>query len=193
MAVQIQLRGDTSANWVSHNTVLAAREVGIETDTWRLKVGNGSSGWNSLSYTMNTILSGSSNPTTGTGVNGDFFVNTSTMTFFGPKTSGAWGSGTSISGGSISTTSNTVTINFGSAPGTNMVVQTITGQTAVTVDTIPRAFLIAKASSNHNAYEHAIVPIRLVCGNIVAGVGFDIIASSDWRLTGQWNVGWIYN
>lgn len=37
-----------------------------------------------------TILSGNSNPTAGIGNNGDFFLNTSTNTLFGPKAAGAW-------------------------------------------------------------------------------------------------------
>lgn len=50
MPVQIQLRRDTAANWTSTNPTLAAGELGIETDTLRYKVGNGSSAWSSLSY-----------------------------------------------------------------------------------------------------------------------------------------------
>jgi hypothetical protein len=37
------------------------------------------------------------------------------------------------------------------------------------------------------------VPIRLVCGNIVAGTGFDIVASTDLRLTGTFSVRWMWN
>lgn len=50
MAVQIQLRNDTASNWTSANPVLAAGELGIETNTGKMKVGNGSTAWNSLSY-----------------------------------------------------------------------------------------------------------------------------------------------
>ena len=49
-ATTIQLRGDTAANWTSYNPVLHAREMGIETDTLKLKIGDGSSAWTSLSY-----------------------------------------------------------------------------------------------------------------------------------------------
>ena len=38
----------------------------------------------------NTILNGTSNPTSAQGNNGDFFLNTTTNTLFGPKASGAW-------------------------------------------------------------------------------------------------------
>lgn len=47
---RIQLRHDTSANWTSVNPVLLEGEVGIETDTLKQKVGDGSTAWNSLSY-----------------------------------------------------------------------------------------------------------------------------------------------
>ena len=44
-----------------------------------------------------TILSGSVNPTT-QGDNGDFYINTSTSTLFGPKASGTWPPGVSLIG-----------------------------------------------------------------------------------------------
>jgi hypothetical protein len=50
MAVQIQIRRDTSSNWSSVNPVLASGEIGIETNTNKFKIGNGSSVWNSLVY-----------------------------------------------------------------------------------------------------------------------------------------------
>lgn len=50
MADLIQLRGDTSANWASLNPVLAQREIALETDTSKYKIGNGSTAWNSLPY-----------------------------------------------------------------------------------------------------------------------------------------------
>lgn len=50
MPIQIQLRRDTAANWTSANPTLAAGELGLETDTAKYKIGNGSTAWNSLSY-----------------------------------------------------------------------------------------------------------------------------------------------
>jgi hypothetical protein len=51
MAVQIQIRGDTAANWISNNPNLAARELGYETDTGKFKIGPspGPTAWNSIS------------------------------------------------------------------------------------------------------------------------------------------------
>ena len=48
--VTIQLRRDTAANWTVENPVLAAGEIGIETNTLKAKVGDGATAWNSLSY-----------------------------------------------------------------------------------------------------------------------------------------------
>lgn len=50
MPVQIQLRRDTAANWTTANPTLAAGELGLETDTAKYKIGNGSTAWSSLSY-----------------------------------------------------------------------------------------------------------------------------------------------
>lgn len=44
-----------------------------------------------------TVLNGTVDPTT-EGVNGDFYINTTSNEIFGPKTAGAWGSGTSLVG-----------------------------------------------------------------------------------------------
>lgn len=50
MAVQIQIRRGTTSEWSSANPVLASGELGLNTTTGQLKVGNGSTAWNSLSY-----------------------------------------------------------------------------------------------------------------------------------------------
>lgn len=47
---KIQVRRDTSSNWTSTNPTLAAGEMGLETDSLKMKIGNGSSSWTSLSY-----------------------------------------------------------------------------------------------------------------------------------------------
>ena len=50
MAVKIQMRRDTAAAWTAANPVLAAGEMGLETDTTYYKIGNGSTAWTSLAY-----------------------------------------------------------------------------------------------------------------------------------------------
>jgi hypothetical protein len=46
----IQLRGGLAVTWTAANPILALREVGLETDTRRQKVGDGITAWNSLPY-----------------------------------------------------------------------------------------------------------------------------------------------
>ena len=50
MAVQIQYRRGTAAQWTSVNPVLAQGEPGYEYDTGKFKVGNGVDNWNTLPY-----------------------------------------------------------------------------------------------------------------------------------------------
>lgn len=52
MATKIQLRRDTAANWTSVNPTLSAGEEGLETDTSKRKVGDGTTAWNSLGYRL---------------------------------------------------------------------------------------------------------------------------------------------
>lgn len=66
--------------------IVVAIDAELGSTTWRL----GSSG-------INTILNGVIDPTT-EGSNGDFYINTTEDTFFGPKTSGSWGTGTPMTG-----------------------------------------------------------------------------------------------
>ena len=76
-ALQKQRR-DTASNWTSNNTVLLAGEFGYETDTEKLKIGDGSTAWQSLDYLpipdTNRLLTG--NLTVG----GNFTVNGTTTT-----------------------------------------------------------------------------------------------------------------
>lgn len=52
---RIRLRRDTAANWTSENPVLLAGEMGIETDTRKYKVGDGSTAWTGLSYYIDGV------------------------------------------------------------------------------------------------------------------------------------------
>ena len=58
MAIRIQLRRDTAANWVSSNPVLRQGEIGIETDTLLMKLGNGTSTWTQITAYMNIVPDG---------------------------------------------------------------------------------------------------------------------------------------
>ena len=71
----IQFRRGTASEWSAVNPALAAGEVGYETDTGKIKVGNGSTTWNGLPYSSEgptgpTGLTGATGPTGPTGVAG---------------------------------------------------------------------------------------------------------------------------
>lgn len=53
MATRMQQRRGTAAQWTAANPVLAAGEIGFETDTSKFKMGNGSSNWAALTYFAN--------------------------------------------------------------------------------------------------------------------------------------------
>lgn len=46
----IQAKRDTAANWTANNPTLAEGEFGFETDTKKLKIGDGNTLWASLPY-----------------------------------------------------------------------------------------------------------------------------------------------
>ena len=54
---RILLRRDTSSNWTSGNAVLASGEIGYETNTGKFKIGNGSTAWTSLGYSIASNIS----------------------------------------------------------------------------------------------------------------------------------------
>jgi hypothetical protein len=46
----IQLRRGTATQWTTANPTLSAGEAGVETDTGKFKLGNGSQSWTALKY-----------------------------------------------------------------------------------------------------------------------------------------------
>lgn len=48
--IRIQLRNDTAENWINANPLLLKGEMGVETDTGKTKIGNGTDHWTALKY-----------------------------------------------------------------------------------------------------------------------------------------------
>lgn len=91
MAVQIQLRNDTAANWTAANPILAVGEMGVETDTDLFKLGDGATAWNSLGYggvqgtaggfdTAQTVEDKSANYSLSSGDEGKLITNSAAIT-----------------------------------------------------------------------------------------------------------------
>ena len=65
MSVRFQNKRDTAANWTSNDPVLLEGEFGYETDTGKLKIGDGTTAWTSLSYFTGAASGINSNPGSG--------------------------------------------------------------------------------------------------------------------------------
>jgi len=83
----------------------------------------------------------------------------------------------------------TVTFDFGSAPGTNVVTTTVTGLTTISGTSNVEIYLMGTDSTaTHNAYEHSFLPMlggwSATVTTVTAGTGFVAQAASALRLTG---------
>jgi hypothetical protein len=79
VVTQIQVRRGTASQWTSANPTLAAGEQGFETDTLKLKIGNGSTAWNSLAYVATGSVGTVTSVTAGTGLTGGTITATGTI------------------------------------------------------------------------------------------------------------------
>lgn len=82
---------------VDDSKVTAGQVIGYKNGTWTPIDQTGGTGGTSTG-TANTIRYGSGVPSSSTGSNGDFYIDTSANAIYGPKASGAWPSGTSLIG-----------------------------------------------------------------------------------------------
>ena len=62
----VKVKRATAARWASQNPVLAAGEIGYETDTRKMKLGDGTNSWTQLSY----LVADGTGTGTGTGTGG---------------------------------------------------------------------------------------------------------------------------
>lgn len=96
---RIQLRRDTAANWKTNNTTLSKGEIALSYDedangvalpsSYRVKIGDGTTKWNSLDYFAQRILTGTGVPAASLGENGQFYVDT-TNKYLYFKNNGTW-------------------------------------------------------------------------------------------------------
>lgn len=68
MTVRAQLRRGIASEWTSVNPVLAIGELGLESDTGKFKIGNGTSTWSLLAYASGPV--GPKGDTGATGIQG---------------------------------------------------------------------------------------------------------------------------
>ena len=110
----IGVNGDFYINTTT-KTIFGPKAAGVWPATGTVLVGPaGTNGTNGING--NTVLNGTIVPTAAIGVNGDFYINTSTNTLFGPKAAGVWpATGTSLVGPAGSNAS----ITMGAISGTS--------------------------------------------------------------------------
>jgi hypothetical protein len=77
----------------------------------------------------------------------------------------------------------TTTVNFGSFPGGQEASVAVTGQTGILSGSVVQAWIIPTATADHSADEHLMANIKVVAGNISAGVGFTIYAFNNNQLS----------
>jgi hypothetical protein len=100
MPVQIQFRRGTATQWSTANPTLASGELGLETDTLKIKIGNGSTAWNSLSYAAVGTVTG---VTAGTGLSGGTITGSGTISLSTPVSVANGGTGITSFGTGIAT------------------------------------------------------------------------------------------
>lgn len=110
---------------------------------------------------------------------------TATTWAAGDKVELRWTAAAAIAGANVAQTGEAI-LDFGT--GENITSVTLTGLPDIKTSSQVDAWIQIKASSDHNAYEHGIVEMTVRAGNVVEGVGFDIIGVSTQLLSGQWAI-----
>lgn len=88
------------------------------------------------------------------------------------------------------------TLDFGSHPGSNEANVTISGQTSISITSSVEAFVMANDSTAlHTANDHRYFNLfaKLTCGTPTAGTGFTIYATSLEKLSGTFNIRWVWS
>jgi hypothetical protein len=159
---RFQFRRDTAANWTTANPVLLAGELGLETDTHNLKIGDGATTWTSLAY-LASGPTGAQGATGAAGASGTVLTSGSATLNFGYAQNGATDTATAVTGqGSILSTSNIL------------------------------LFVMGDTTVDHSPDEHLLAGLICIAESIVPGTGFTIRATAAFGVMGLFTVRWIW-
>lgn len=95
----------------------------------------------------------------------------------------------------MATGQGTVTFDFGSAPGTNIVFTDVSVPAISATTKVDIYLMGSDSTATHNSYEHAIVELgglALNCISVTAGVGFRAQAATTLRLTGTFTARYVW-
>lgn len=95
----------------------------------------------------------------------------------------------------MSSATGTATIDFGAVPGSNEASVAVTGQTSILATSKADAFVMADdTTSDHTASDHryADALMGLTCTTPTAATGFSIHSRSLEKLTGTFQVRWVW-
>ena len=168
MTARMQQRRDTAANWTSTNPTLAPGEMGLETDTYKFKVGNGSSAWTALPYAVDIPSQ--------TGQAGKYLKTDGTVTSWDTVAGDIEGvtAGTGLSGGG---TSGTVTVSIDTTVTADLTTaQTLTNKTL----TSP---VINTATFNDGVVKGLEEDVNVVASAATGTINFDVATASVWYYT----------
>jgi len=203
---KILFRRDTAANWTSENPVLSAGEIGLETDTNKIKLGNGSTTWSSLPYFYGSIegasLDGLGDVTITNAQSGDVLrwngtawindpINLSTDTVGDYVQSLVAGTGVTLTNNSGEATTPTVAI--GQSVATNASVTfadvTTTGNVVVGGDLTVNGATVTLNTETLSVEDNIVVLNSNVSGAPVSNAGIEIERGSSSNVLLRWNEG----
>jgi len=203
---KILFRRDPASVWTSTNPVLSAGEIGLETDTRKIKLGNGSTAWNALGYFYGSLDNSSLNDigdVTITSVqNGDFLryngsasvwindpVNLSTDTVGSYVESLVAGTGVTLTNNSGEGATPTIAIGqaIGTSASPTFAVVSLSEQPSQSTHAATKGYVdnIASGVNWHEAVSYAttaVLPNTPTYDNGVDGVGATLTAGSNARL-----------
>lgn len=204
MAVQIQFRRGTAAEWTAANPTLASGEIGFVTDTGQFKIGNGTANWAALTLqnlpatTMDKAIYSAKGAITaasaaGVPVTVTVGANNTVLVADSAQTAGIkWAS--TLSGLTLtSPTLNTPTVTSPAITGTT----TIGAGATLTSPTINTGTLSSPAISGGTATGSVITaPKETWSVSATAATGtvvVDVITSTNWYYTTNASANWTFN
>ena len=149
MANTIQIKRGPAANWTSTDPVLAIGEQGYETDTGKVKIGDGATAWSSLPYLVPADVSDLTDTTSLLGGGGGSFD---------AVASGSLSDGSTVIVNSDGTVSVVAQEGFTAGPGTPSVFESaVAAYTSATFDSSSNKVVIVYQDVGNSNYGTAVV------------------------------------